>query len=393
MFTILGPCGAIRQLSPSEVWRCQGRSQESFESLKESGVSDGEILVEGGKGTGGETAMALVLTAGYVAASGDRGVAGGRRNGEAGSDSEDEDGDGRAGGRKAKRGGERTTVDEALGNAAMTDQVAPRQPFSGGIGVLVEEWIEENLCGYLADSTTKQYAGVYGKWRAWAKRQGWHTEFLDKAFPAEDNEEKLLGFLGYLGWLGSSAATLKQAVFAIKDGHKRFGKGDPTERMWRLWMLLSALEKRSPKKARRLGVTPEMLKWIKGFLHDDRSDGGAGLDCAMLYAALTTAWFFMLRAKEYCNSGGVDFMITRGCDIKFVLDAEGKNVIGVTLQFRKTKTDQEAFGSCKTMYLSGVEDLCVVSALLHLQAMVSKGSKLEAKPCSRCSGTQTTARS
>ena len=207
------------------------------------------------------------------------------------------------------------------------------------------------------------------KWRAWARRQGWRAEFLDKAFPAEDNEEKLLGFLGYLGWLGSSAATLKQAVFAIKDGRKRFGKGDPAERMWRLWMLLSALEKRSPKKARRLGVTPEMLKWIKGFLRDDRSDGGAGLDCAMLYAALTTAWFFMLRAKEYCNSGVDYFMITRGCDIKFVLDVEGKKVLGVTLQFRKTKTDQEAFGSCKTMYLSGVEDLCVVCALLHLQAM------------------------
>ena len=414
-----GPCGAIRQLSPVEVWRCQGRSSASFEALKKSGMSDGEILVEGGKATGAETAMALVLMAGYVTAAGDRGVAGvckdilGDENlskvlswllkwrrgllprshdsgagagghGEdhrCGSDrglervvwrwlEDDEDRGGRAGGRRSHHKDGKDKVHEAIGNATVLDQFGLCRPFNGGVGALVEEWIEDNLCGYLADSTAKQYAGVYGKWRAWARRQGWHSEFLDKGFPAEDNEEKLLGFLGYLGWLGASAATIKQAVFAVKDGHKRFGKGDPTERMWRLWMLLSAWEKRATKQARRLGVTPEMLKWVKTFLCVCRGEGCARLDSAMLNAAVTTAWFFMLRAKEYCSSGGVDYgMITRGCDIKFILDATGQQVIGVTLQFRKTKTDQEAFGSCKTMYRSGVEDLCVVSALLQLQVI------------------------
>ena len=94
-------------------------------------------------------------------------------------------------------------------------------------------------------------------------RQGWATEFLARANATEVNEDKLLGFLGYLGWLGASVATLKQAVFAVKDGHKRNGQGDPTERMFRLWMLLGALEKRAPKKPRRLGVTPSMMKWVR----------------------------------------------------------------------------------------------------------------------------------
>ena len=41
----------------------------------------------------------------------------------------------------------------------------------------------------------------------------------------------------------------------------------------------------------------------------------------------------------------------------------------MTLQFRKTKTDQEAFGSNKTLYASGVEGLCVVEALQKFKEM------------------------
>ena len=61
----------------------------------------------------------------------------------------------------------------------------------------------------------------------------------------------------------------------------------------------------------------------------------------MLWCALNVAWFFMLRAKEYCDSNGIDFaMILRGVDLKFVTIGEGNDqIIGVTLQFRKTKTD------------------------------------------------------
>ena len=54
-----------------------------------------------------------------------------------------------------------------------------------------------------------------------------------------ENENKVLSFVGYLGWLGASSATLKQAIFAIKDGHKKAGAGDPTEGMCRLWILAS----------------------------------------------------------------------------------------------------------------------------------------------------------
>ncbi|CAE7936392.1 unnamed protein product, partial [Symbiodinium necroappetens] len=250
------------------------------------------------------------------------------------------------------------------------------KPFDGNTGAKVEDWIEENLTGYHADSTTKQYEGVYHKWRTWAARQGWATEFLDKSEATEANEDKLLGFLGYLGWLGSSVATLKQAVFAIKDGHKRGGQGDPLEKMFRLW----------------LGVTPEMMKWIARSL-DPGPEASAEevFDAAMMVAAMMTAWFFMLRAKEYCESNGVDYaMVLRGADLKIEVDAEGQ-VCSVTLQFRKTKTDQEAFGTCKTMYTSNVEDLCVVRALEAFRRVAPQrfGAGSEAlKPLFRCANGQ-----
>lgn len=286
------------------------------------------------------------------------------------SSSEDEgDGNGARRAGAPRKGVRRGKAEAVQAEAQVQLDQGPVRPFTGEVGTYVDEWVEDNLCGYLADSTMKQYAGIYYKWKAWSARQGWPTEFLDKSVPVEANENKLLGFLGYLGWLGCSVATLRQAVFAIKDGHKRGGQGDPTEKMHRLWMLLGALEKRSPKKPRRLGVTPGMLQWVAEVLGPHlATTAEERFDSTMVVAALSTAWFFMLRAKEYCDSNGVDFaMIMRGVDFKIEMDSSGDYY--VTLQFRKTKTDQEAFGTCKTMYASGVKNLCVVNALLAFKGI------------------------
>ena len=171
------------------------------------------------------------------------------------SDSEESDetiGDGRAGGRALQHGAASKAVGEAAIDIPMTDIPS----FDGEVGHLVEDWIDENMTGYHAASTTKQYAGIYGKWRAWAARQGWPFDFLDKAMAVEANEDKLLGFLGYLGWLGCTVATLKQAVFAVKDAHKRFSHGDPTERMYRLWMLINGLDNALHQEASSFGCDP-----------------------------------------------------------------------------------------------------------------------------------------
>ena len=121
-------------------------------------------------------------------------------------------------------------------------------------------------------------------------------------------------------------------------------------------------------------MTPEMLRWIKAAANTSQGEASDVFDAAVIRAAVTTAWFFMLRAKEYCDSNGIDYaVILRGVDVKFIFEeVDGiQTVIGVTIQFRKTKTDQEAYGACKTMYRSGDPDSCVVAALEELNALHS----------------------
>ena len=73
----------------------------------------------------------------------------------------------------------------------------------------------------------------------------------------------------------------------------------------------------------------------------------------MQWAALTVAWFFQLRAGEYCNTGKVDLeRILRGLDVS--LKAGGEpcgpgEADEVGIQFRKSNTDQEAIGPWASM--------------------------------------------
>ena len=137
-------------------------------------------------------------------------------------------------------------------------------------------------------------------------------------------------------------------MFALKDAHERAGAGDPTEGMHRVWLLMTALDKRAARRPRRLGVTPAMLKWVgRQFEGMGIKRGEVEIDAVMLKAALLTAWYFMMRAAEFCDSGGLNYdMVLRGVDVKLTKDdvaAPLGMANEVTVQFRKTKADQEAF--------------------------------------------------
>ncbi|CAE7882689.1 unnamed protein product [Symbiodinium necroappetens] len=153
----------------------------------------------------------------------------------------------------------------------------PVRPFSGDIGAHVDEWIEENICGYHAESTSKQY---------------------------------------------------------------NIRSGRPTKTScWDSWDTLDGLE-------RRLPVTPNMLTWVAQRMGPHlAATAEKAFDATMVLTALNTAWFFMLRAKEYCKSNGMDYgMVLRGANLSSArTDLEDY----ATLQFRKTKTDQEAFGRAR----------------------------------------------
>ena len=293
---------------------------------------------------------------------------------DCGIDSEEEEAEDhtRAGGRKKK------LTSQELAEKVSTQFVAnvglTVRPFCGEVGDRVEEWLEENMQGDKSPATEKAYASAWSKWKAWAKRQGWLSEYLDRSEDAVERENKLLAYVGYLGWLGASVNTIRQSIFAIKLAHKRVGAGDITEGMHRVWILLGGLDRRSTsRKPRRLGVTQEMLQWLGEELIGKAEAQGRRAelaDASMAFAAISTAGFFMLRCKEFAESNGVDRdMILRGCDIRFSTDGlvVGSQAEEVTVQFRKTKVDQLAFGESKTLKATGRRFLCPVEALWRMK--------------------------
>ena len=106
----------------------------------------------------------------------------------------------------------------------------------GGDNQVVKHWLQSRKAGIRAGRILVRVVNMVeirygcvilaGWWRTYHS-QGWPSPYLNHKEDSLENENKILGFMGYLGWLGSSSATLKQALFAIKDAHKKGGAGDP----------------------------------------------------------------------------------------------------------------------------------------------------------------------
>ena len=415
------PVGKVRSLAGEEIWVLQGRRVDEWDDLVKR-VGEKEAEKEGCKATGRRTALSLISTAAELAKESQEGKAGmcvdpedyksvgillqwlrKWRRGDFGRALPDrkaggaeeltqrvwfwgeelwleaiDGGDEGLGGSEDRRCGGRRKKEVKPVEETGAKFIDLNPDFNPDMEVQaqVEEWLEAHLVGDKAASTQKAYATAWGKWCDWSRRQGWLTPYLDHNGDPINNENKVLGYLGYLGWLGTSVATMKQAVFAIKDAHKRAGHGDTTVKMHRLWIVLNSLEKNSVKRPRRLGVTVQMIKWLgKQMASGAESMGELKVDCRMIHAAVVTAWFFMLRAREFSDSSGVDQeMIVRGQDVSLTTRglADESDPQEVTLQFRKTKADQEAFGTCKTMLKTEVEFVCVVTALHRLREVAPR---------------------
>ena len=89
----------------------------------------------------------------------------------------------------------------------------------------------------------------------------------------------------------------------------------------------------------------------------------------VFWATLTTGFFYLCRAKEISDSGGVDEqMCLRGVDVALHDEEGGPAPRGLgrsaraLVTFRKTKTDQRAFGACRVHHRADAE-VCPVAAL------------------------------
>ena len=136
------------------------------------------------------------------------------------------------------------------------------------------------------------------------------------------------------------------------------------------------MERARPATPRKLGVTVSMLEWIKDHLKPAWPAGRRTsraveekIDEVVLYAAVLFGWFFLCRAGEYVRSGPQEEgRVFRGVDVKVFRD-DGRWRTDV--QFRKTKTDQQAFGCVRTQYeVQGKreKEVCVVEALRMMRA-------------------------
>ena len=255
----------------------------------------------------------------------------------------------------------------------------PRQPpitSLTDVGAEVEEHVAQKMSSGLARGTAYSYQKAWDHWCWWAKQHGWATPYLWGETRAEkvEDEVKMLSFAGFLAWLGHSPGTVRQHVFALQAAHKRGGAGDPLREAPRVLMLLEALRRDNPPRPRKLGVTPEMLSWASSALDYEGGGWEAETNRLVLLSAILFGFFFMTRASEYLAGPDPDKTL-RGLDVD--LRSEGNHTPQrVDIQFRKTKTDQAAFGCVRTHYRikagEGPVALCIVRALARVRARLPR---------------------
>ena len=140
-------------------------------------------------------------------------------------------------------------------------------------------------------------------------------------------------------------------------------------------LMVARLMCSSSPAPRKLGVTTEMLLWLTNVLQNEGAEKRLGIaelrlkeNRVVLEAALKMGFFFLCGAGEYVKSGAPDFeKIMRGVDAKRRRGPSSRYRLDVL--FRKTETDQLAFGCTRSHYpgADGARGLGVVDAVARLQ--------------------------
>ena len=125
-----------------------------------------------------------------------------------------------------------------------------------------------------------------------------------------------------------------------------------------------------------------MLRWLRRQLAlklpedcESRAEHAEAFDSAVLWLDMCIGFFYLSRAGEYMSSGGVDEeKCLRGADVA-LKDGDGGpagprpgDAEQAIIQYRKTKADQQAFGSCRGHYRAQDAELCPVEAFELLRA-------------------------
>ena len=146
----------------------------------------------------------------------------------------------------------------------------------------------------LASSSRKVFDNQLQHWFIFCRIRNCAPLWRDNS-PCLHSENLVLDYVVQSGVIDNRApATVKVRLAAIRSHHLSLGLPDPFYHMPRLSMALAGLSRRYGRPERRLPVTTHMLAWLRSQLVPEKN-----ADLAVLWAALTLGFFFLLRASEY----------------------------------------------------------------------------------------------
>ena len=263
----------------------------------------------------------------------------------------------------------------------LKEPVGALEPVSGGKptlgGANYHRWLEEQKLGALMQKLSEgTRLGYESAWRQWVayrtlQEKAPLLEGRDREERRQD-EEDLITFVVYFAQvLSRSYSTLQQKLYAIRYAHLVAGYNDPLQHRVRLWTTLAGLKKAQDGVKRKIPVTPRMLEWLMEHLAKGVALRAA--DAAVVGGAITTAFFFMLRASEYlANPHKAQSLkgVLRGADIAGRTGntdvARLEEAEEIVIHLRRSKTDQYNEGCTRNHFKSGGA-LCPVGGLAKMQ--------------------------
>ena len=196
-------------------------------------------------------------------------------------------------------------------------------------------------------------------------------------------QRHVVEYLSFLHLVNQNAvSTLRSKLSHLSWAHTASGRDDPLKKHTATYVeaWVRALDRREPRNAAgKRPATPELLMMV--FMNISRFARSKPLYCLSMWAAVLTAWAFMLRSREYVavpERGSRPMrwkqVVFRGRDGAVLLGREVVKAERMTLRIPSTKNGlQEVTRSIKR----SESVLCCVSALINLHSALQARSDWE----------------
>ena len=230
----------------------------------------------------------------------------------------------------------------------------------------------EAVMSKLSEGSRASYEVGWRQWCTWRRVQQKDIYLKGETRDQrKEDEDDMLRFLTFLAVMRRAEGTVRQRLFALKMGHVVAGYEDPTLHRTRLWAALTGFKRWQPETRRKYPVLPCMMRWIKQHLAESASFSNG--DKIALWAAMATAFFFLLRASEYlvqANRSWSTRRVLKGCEVEGRTNNQTcriQNAQEVVIYLTGSKTDQYNQGTIRNHYRSGDLCLCPVRAFGEME--------------------------